>query len=55
MIATNNGHVEVVDKLLQYGAAVDLRMEVIESSCIIVIDLIIMLLTEWREFTDDCI
>ena len=29
MIASDSGHVEVVDILLQHGAAVDLKMEVI--------------------------
>ena len=29
MFASCNGHVEVVDKLLQYGARVDLQTEVL--------------------------
>ena len=28
MVASENGHIEVVDKLLQYGARVDLQNEV---------------------------
>ena len=28
MVASGNGHVEVVDKLLQHGATVDLQKEV---------------------------
>ena len=28
MVASQNGHVEVVDKLLQHGARVDLQIEV---------------------------
>ena len=28
MVASHNGHVEVVDKLLQHGARVDLQNEV---------------------------
>ena len=28
MVASGNGHVEVVDKLLQHGARVDLQKEV---------------------------
>ena len=28
MVASENGHVEVVDKLLQHGATVDLQKEV---------------------------
>ena len=28
MVASRNGHVEVVDKLLQHGAKVDLQREV---------------------------
>ena len=29
MVASQNGHVEVVDKLLEYGAKVDLQTQVI--------------------------
>ena len=29
MVASDNGHVEVVDKLLQHGARVDLQTEVL--------------------------
>ena len=29
MVASQNGHVEVVDKLLQHGATVDLQAQVI--------------------------
>ena len=29
MLASQNGHVEVVDKLLQHGATVDLQAQVI--------------------------
>ena len=29
MLASENGHVEVVDKLLQHGATVDLQVQVI--------------------------
>ena len=33
MVASQNGHVEVVDKLLQHGATVDLLMEV--RTCVV--------------------
>ena len=33
MVASQNGHVEVVDKLLQHGATVDLLMEV--GTCVV--------------------
>ena len=33
MAASRNGHVEVVDKLLQHGATVDLKKEVITTLC----------------------
>ena len=32
MVASQNGHVEVVDKLLQHGATVDLQDQVIITS-----------------------
>ena len=31
MLASENGHVEVVDKLLQHGATVDLKDQVITT------------------------
>ena len=36
MIASHNGHVEVVDKLLQHGATVDLKAEVRYHKCRVV-------------------
>ena len=41
MIASQNGHIGVVDKLVQHGAAVDLKMEVIEFLSIYDIHIII--------------
>ena len=35
MVASQNGHVEVVDKLLQHGATVDLQDNVRNVTCII--------------------
>ena len=39
MVASLNGHVEVVDKLLQHGATVDLQNEVLTTiyACIFVV------------------
>ena len=39
MVASLNGHVEVVDKLLQHGATVDLQKEVLTTiyACICVV------------------
>ena len=34
MIASQNGHVEVVDKLLQHEATVDLQSEVMCALCL---------------------
>ena len=34
MIASQNGHVEVVDKLLHHGATVDLQSEVMSALCL---------------------
>ena len=38
MVASNNGHVEVVDKLLQHGARVDLQNEV--YTCVVPQDIL---------------
>ena len=36
MIASHNGHVEVVDRLLEYGASVDLqdKVHIIQYTCV---------------------
>ena len=34
MIASQNGHVEVVDKLIHHGATVDLQNEVMSALCL---------------------
>ena len=57
MVASHNGHVEVVDKLLQHGATVDLQ----ENVCVIIPYNIhelhhqLILLTEWVACSDVCI
>ena len=34
MVASQNGHVEVVDKVLQHGATIDLQNEVMCALCL---------------------
>ena len=63
-MASQNGHVEVVDKLLQHGARVDLQKEV-QFTALILSELYFahihvlhypqILLTEWMASTDVCI
>ena len=61
--ASENGHVEVVDKLLQHGATVDLQHQVHNTTCYTcnlfihrqLTTCIIIIFLGWAECTDDSI
>ena len=52
MYATMNGQVEVVGKLLQHGASVDLLNRVCYTFINLTYSLHSILLTDWSQFTD---